>query len=108
MRLILPRKRPILLRLQPRTEGSALYLLGICVLDIGDPLAYLCERVTITKPTRVQDRVDGEIDALQGCEQQLGTGAGELWGVGERTDRQHRLERPNALTVQRVVSARAR
>lgn len=50
-------------------------------------------------PTRVQHRVDGEPDGLQGREQHLRAGAGEEGCVTQPSEREHRLKGPAVIPV---------
>ncbi len=64
----------------PGPNAEPFKLLAVGVLDIRDPLAHLPQRFTVREPARVQHRVDGEPDTLQGREQQLRGRPGELPG----------------------------
>ena len=99
LRLVLAREHPVLPGQQARTVRRALHLLVIGVLDVGDPLTHLRERLPVTKPAGVHGRVDREPDGLQWREQHLGGRAGELGRVRERAEREHRLVAAALLTV---------
>src|SRR5437870_1383735 len=45
--LVLARERSVLMRLKARPEGRALELVAIRVLDVGDPLSHLPQRVAV-------------------------------------------------------------
>ena len=77
--------------MQTRAVRGTLDLLVIGVLDVGDPLADLRERLPVPQPLCVKARIDGEADRLQRGEQRLGGRAGELGCVGERAECEHRL-----------------
>ena len=99
LRLVLAREHPVLPGEQARTVHRALHLLVVGVLDVGDPLTHLRERLTVTQPPGVNGRVDREPDGLQRREQRLRGGAGELGCVRERAEREHRLVRAALLAV---------
>ena len=99
LRLVLAREHPVLPGEQAGAVHRALHLLVVGVLDVGDPLTHLCERLTVAEPAGVHGRVDGEPERLQWREQHLGGGAGKLRCVRERPEREHRLVAAALLTV---------
>ncbi len=91
LRLVLSCERPVLLGVQARSVRRTVYLLTVGVLDVGYPLAYLGKRITITKPTGMQNSIYRKPDALQRREQKLRAGTGEQWRITDHAEREHRL-----------------
>src|ERR1035438_4497417 len=89
LRLILASEDTIDAGQHARAMSGTLELLVVGVLDIGDPLAYLGERLAVAEPPAVNDGVDGEPDRLKRREENLGGRTRELRCFSERADREH-------------------
>ena len=99
LRLVLAREDTVDAGEDARAVRRSLQLLVVGVLDVGDSLPHLRERLAVAEPARVDDCVDGEPDRLKRCEEHLRSCAWELGRFGERSEREHRLVAASLLGV---------